>query len=786
MSLRKLSYHTLGLSSPFIDSLVCSYLRTSKVFKYPFLAEWSCRPSGQSIHVSLMNLRKQKNSLRIQHGVVHSFMPFSTMVGTILVQARDPGMLCEELENAIQESRLSDAWNLHEKHMQMEGFPRKSILNKLVTVLAESLDIQWLEKAYGLFEQAFEEHKQNLFEKDALIYLSLCLARCGLFVPASTLLRKLIEMEQFPPVRAWSAVLGYMSQTSPGAYLAAELVLEIGYLFQDGRVDPRKKSNDPIIAMKPNTTAFNVALAGCLLFGTTRKAEQLLDMMPRIDLKADTTLLITMAHIYDRNGRREELRKLKRQLDESYNVTDDLFLQFYNCLLSSHLKFGDLESASQMVLEMLQKARKAQNSIGVSTLFSETDGNGNRSSHGHVSVEDLNHKKQGALNLISQQPIVSYETFCRDRKFLKLEVEAKELLDRLICKLQTQVELVTTEHGILQPTEALYVKLVRAFLEVGRTKDLVEFLFKVERQDSPLSADSSVLVNVINSCILLGRLDQAHDLLDEMRLAGIRTGSSVYSSLLKAYINENRTGEITSLLRDARKAGIQLDASCYDALIESRVLQKDTLGALSLFKEMKVDKVKRSNHQEFDVLVKGCSENGEPGLMTKLLQEIKEGERVNYGVHDWNNVIHFFCKKRLMPDAEKAYKKMRSLGHAPNAQTFHSLVMGYAAVGGKYTEVTELWGQMKSIAYVSGMQFDQELLDAVLYTFVRGGFFNRANEVIEMLEKGNMFIDKYKYRNLFLKYHKTMYKGKVPKFQTESQMNKREAALNFKKWVGLT
>ncbi|KAL0340833.1 UNVERIFIED_CONTAM: Pentatricopeptide repeat-containing protein, mitochondrial [Sesamum calycinum] len=92
---------------------------------------------------------------------------------------------------------------------------------------------------------------------------------------------------------------------------------------------------------------------------------------------------------------------------------------------------------------------------------------------------------------------------------------------------------------------------------------------------------------------------------------------------------------------------------------------------------------------------------------------------------------------------------------------------------------------MKSFAFSSGMKFDLELLDAVLYTFVRGGFFVRANEVVEMMEKGNMFIDKYKYRALFLKYHKTLYKGKAPKFQTESQLKKREAALAFKKWVGL-
>lgn len=710
---------------------------------------------------------------------------FSSLGGTILVQARDPTKLCEELESVIDGRRYSDAWKLFEQHMAMEGFPRKSIVNMVLASFSESLDVQWLEKGYGLVERAFAESKQNLMEKETLIYLSLGLASCGLPVPASSVLRKLVEMGEFPPVSAWSAILAHMSQTASGAYLAAEFILEIGFLFQDNRVDPRKKSNRPLLAMKPNTTAFNIALAGCLLFGTTRKAEQLLDMMPRVGVKADTNLLILMAHIYERNGRREELRKLKRHIDEAHNLSDTQFRQFYNCLLSCHVKLGDLDSASHMVLEMLQKAKEARNSLSVAALMFDAVGTRNTSTQEQVSEKSLSHRNSNGLE--NDRPNtslpISYEEFSRDRNFLKLEARAKEILHVLLTKVQMQVQLITTERGILQPTERFYVKLVKAFLEVGKTKELAEFLIKAEKEDSPASTDDSALVHVINSCISLGWLDQAHDLLDEMRLAGIRTGSSVYSSLLKAYCKENRAGEITSLLRDARRAGVQLDSSCYEALIHSRVLQKDTEGALHLFKDMKEAKIPRSGHQEFEMLVKGCAESGEAGLMAKLLHEIKDEQRADCGVHDWNNVIHFFCRKRLMQDAEKALKKMRSLGHTPNAQTFHSMVTGYAAIGGKYIEVTELWGEMKSLA--PEMKFDQELLDAVLYTFVRGGFFVRANEVVEMMERGSMFIDKYKYRTLFLKYHKTLYKGKPSKVQTEAQFRKREAALTFKKWVGL-
>lgn len=783
--LRRLGCHiTAAYSSPLLSILIRTSSELSGVSIFEFQRYQSQR-SIQYCSVYCSSLNNQNRVLECQHWF--NIQSFSTITQSILVQARDIGELTMKLENAIEERRLNDAWKFHEQHMQIEGFPRKSVVNRLLASYAESLNIQWLEKAYGLVEQAFEDGKQTLFEKETLIYLAFGLAKCRLAVPASTVLRKLVEMEHFPPVTAWSAILAHMSQTAPGAYLAAELVLEIGYLFQDGRVDPRKKSNAPLIAMKPNITTFNITLAGCLLFNTSRKAEQLLDLMPRIGLKADATLLIIMAHIYERNGRIEELKKLKRHIDEAHNLSDVQFRQFYNCLLSCHLKIGELDSASDMVVEMLQKAREARNSLASATLIFEAGGSGCAYPSEQVSGQVFSHERPSEIKdgTLSQCHVISFEDFSRDKHFLKFDAMAKEILGILLTNLQRQVELITTEHGILQPTERIYVKLAKALLEAGKTRDLAEFLIKAEKEESPVSSDDTVLVHVINSCISLGWLDHAHDLLDEMRFAGVKTGSSVYTSLLKAYCKANRAGEVSSLLRDARKAGIQLDSSCYEVLIQSRVLQKDTQGALNLFKEMNEARIPRAAHKKYDILVKGCAEGGEAGLMAKLLQEIKDGQRIDYGVHDWNNVIHFFCKKRLMQDAEKALKKMRSLGHVPNAQTFHSMVTGYAAIGGKYTEVTELWGEMKVLASSTSMKFDQELLDSVLYTFVRGGFFTRANEVVEMMERGNMFIDKYKYRTLFLKYHKTLYKGKAPKFQTEAQLKKREAALTFKKWVGL-
>ncbi|XP_021897338.1 pentatricopeptide repeat-containing protein At1g03100, mitochondrial-like, partial [Carica papaya] len=367
---------------------------------------------------SSVNLNKITFGLGVWRRVIHQMQYFSAMAGTILVQARDRAKLNMEIQDAINGGRYDATWKLFEQHMGMDGFPRKSVVNNVLTGFSQSLDVQWLEKAYMLVERAFEEGKQNLLEKEALLYLSLALSKCSLPVPSSTVLRKLVEMEQYPPVTAWSAILAHMSFTGPGAYLAAELILEIGYFFQDGRVDPRKKSNAPLIAMKPSTTALNIVLAGCLLFGTTRKAEQLLDMMPRIGVRADANLLIIMAQIYERNGRRGELKNLQRHVDEACNLTDIQFRQFYNCLLNCHLKFGDLDSASNMVLKMLRKANVARNSLGTATLNFVTVNN--KLPPRKAFMHSLNQKTSDGL--------IPYEEFRRDKNFISLDVEAKKML----------------------------------------------------------------------------------------------------------------------------------------------------------------------------------------------------------------------------------------------------------------------------------------------------------------------------------------------------------------------
>ncbi|KAJ1687350.1 hypothetical protein LUZ63_018740 [Rhynchospora breviuscula] len=680
----------------------------------------------------------------------------STLAEPLLVHTCDPARLTRELESAVNEKRLEDAWIAYEKQLHADGLPRKSVLINLITCLTESFDSQWLKKAYDIVDLAFEQNKHELLERDLLIYLSFILARFNLPVLSINIMRKLIKLELYPPVAAWSGIVGHMCQTKIGSYLASELIMEIGYLFKDNRVDLRREINGPLLSMKPNSFVFNMVLTGCLVFGSTKKAELLLDLIPWIKLQPKADLLITMARIYEKNGRRCEVRKLKRHVDEYSGITDLDMQEFYDCLISCDLKLGDLGSCVNMVFDMLRKANEAKKSLEAAQPVVEIIRDGKTK---------LLFPYQKTVNdsiLIRTQP-PGFLSFCKDANFLRPETEAKELLRSLSNRLRAQAELIKSELGILHPTEKLYAKLIRALLEAGRITDLASFLITAGKLESPVFVESSVVVQIINACISLGFLDHAHGLLDEMRYSGIRICSSVYSNLLTAYFRDNRQEETISLLKESRQAGVQLDLGCCEARIQSQTVQNNPNTADSSINPL-----------------------DEASLTGQLMEEIKQNCSRDYELHDWNNTIHFFCKKRLMDDAQKALSKMRCAGHTPNVQTFHSLVTAYMAIGGKNTEVAELWGEMKVLVGLNSLKLDQELLDSLLHCFVSGGFFLRAMEIIEMIEREDMFIDKYKYRLLWLKYHKTLYRGKARKVETEAQLRRREAASAFKRWIGLT
>ncbi|XP_010511952.1 PREDICTED: pentatricopeptide repeat-containing protein At1g69290 [Camelina sativa] len=334
-------------------------------------------------------------------------------------------------------------------------------------------------------------------------------------------------------------------------------------------------------------------------------------------------------------------------------------------------------------------------------------------------------------------------------------------------------------------SEETYFELVKGFIENKSVKSLAKVITEAQKlESSSIDADSSVGFGIINACVKLGFSDKAHSILEEMiAQGGGSVGIGVYVPILKAYCKEYRTAEATQLVTEISSSGLQLDVEIYDALIEASMTNQDFISAFTLFRDMRETRVVDLKGSYLTIMT-GLLENQRPELMAAFLDEVVEDPRVEVNSHDWNSIIHAFCKSGRLEDARRTFRRMVFLRYEPNNQTYLSLINGYVS-GEKYFNVLLLWNEIKG--KVSSMEaekrskLDHALVDAFLYALVKGGFFDAAMQVVEKSQEMKIFVDKWRYKQAFMETHKKL---RLPKLRKRNY-KKMESLVAFKNWAGL-
>lgn len=324
-----------------------------------------------------------------------------------------------------------------------------------------------------------------------------------------------------------------------------------------------------------------------------------------------------------------------------------------------------------------------------------------------------------------------------------------------------------------------YMEVVNCFIDNGKTKELATLIVQVQELEAFSKCrvpDCSVGYGLMNACVELGHLDKAHNMLDEMSAQGAPIGLGVYSCILKAYCKEQRTAEAAQLVAEINNAGLRLDSPMYDALIDASMTCQDFQSAFSLFREMR-EAMLPDLKTSYLTIMTGLTENNRPELMASFLDSVVEDPRIQLATHDWNSIIHAFCKVGRLEDAKRTYRRMVFLRFEPNNQTYLSLINGYVSAE-KYFNVLMLWTEVRR----NGAEFDRGLIDAFLYALVKGGFFDAAMQVVEKANELKIFVDKWRHKQAFMEKHKKL---KVAKLRRRNY-RKMEALVAFKNWAGLT
>ncbi|KAH0981484.1 hypothetical protein GBA52_008661 [Prunus armeniaca] len=124
-----------------------------------------------------------------------------------------------------------------------------------------------------------------------------------------------------------------------------------------------------------------------------------------------------------------------------------------------------------------------------------------------------------------------------------------------VLKIEGKQELVLYWNGKLVLSNRALAKLINGYKKVGDTCKLSELLLKIQKELCSLRG-SDLCSDVIDTCIHLGWLETAHDLLDDMDAAVAPMGLTTFMSLLEAYYRGNMFQEAKALLKQMRKAGL--------------------------------------------------------------------------------------------------------------------------------------------------------------------------------------------------------------------------------------
>ncbi|KAJ8747553.1 hypothetical protein K2173_013088 [Erythroxylum novogranatense] len=359
----------------------------------------------------------------------------------------------------------------------------------------------------------------------------LSLARAQMPVPASTILRVMLERGISSPLDILLLIILHMVKTEIGTCLASNLLVQICGLFS------QEKSNRPKV-VRPDTLLFNLVLDACVRHKFCLKGLQVVELMSQTGVVADVHTINIIAQIYEMNGQRDELKKFKYYIDRVSTAFVFHYQHFYDNLLKLHFKFDDIDAATELVLDIHR-----------------------------IQVPLSNQYPVGNLQKPYFVPIGSHNL----RFGMKLQIMPELLQKDSILKMDHKQELILRKNGKLFVSDKGLAKLINGLRRQGKIIELSKLLH-VMCKDYHKQRAYSLCSDVIDACIHVGWLEAAHDILEDMETFEASLDSNTYMALLKAYYSKQMMKEAEVLLRQMRKSGLFSNGS--DEMVASTCLSK--------------------------------------------------------------------------------------------------------------------------------------------------------------------------------------------------------------------
>nr|GMD65250.1 pentatricopeptide repeat-containing protein At5g42310, mitochondrial [Ipomoea batatas] len=210
--------------------------------------------------------------------------------------------------------------------------------------------------------------------------------------------------------------------------------------------------------------------------------------------------------------------------------------------------------------------------------------------------------------------------------------------------------------GRTEEAEAVFVELKEGYAKAGCLNDAEDVVSEMKR--SGVAPDEYTYSLLIDACANAGSWESAEIVLKEMEANGLQPNSFIFSRILASYRDRGEWQKSFEVLKEMKSCGVKADRHFYNVMIDTFGKYNCLEQAMDAFERMKVEGV-------------------EPDNVT------------------WNTLIDCHCKHGHHNTAEELFEAMQKSGRSPCTTTYNIMINSFGQQE-RWEGVKDLLGKMQS------------------------------------------------------------------------------------------
>ncbi|KAL5995297.1 hypothetical protein ACLOJK_025355 [Asimina triloba] len=367
---------------------------------------------------------------------------------------------------------------------------------------------------------------------------------------------------------------------------------------------------------EPDSTSWNIVLAGLLTLGDLAQAEKFFEEMPERDVVSWNTLITAMAKV----GELGKAQALFNEMPERNLVT-------WNALIAGFSQNGQNDEALSVFSRMLESGTEPDNVTILSVI----------SAFGGASSPDMNTVDQ-ILNYARSSNSISVSTAVLNlyTRFRRID-DARRLFDEIPEK-----DLVT------------WNAMIGGYSQNQQPNQAMELFRRMQAECGPrFKPDAVTMVSLVTSCSQMGALGLGEWLHAFIERNAIELDVFLSTALIDMYA---RCGDLNRS-RQLFWAMPEKDLACWNAMIKGLAIHGRGNEALELFTSMETDGVV-PNDITFVGLLSACSHGGLAAEGLELFDLMQSRYNILPRIEHYGCVVDLLGRAGQLDDAYELVKHM--------------------------------------------------------------------------------------------------------------------------------